>query len=115
MLPATPYLRVRVLLDENLPLEFAAEIPGHEVTTVRANGWAGLKNGALMQRAATMCDLFVTMDKNIQYQQHIAALPFGVILLSAPSNRLEHLRPLVPKLLVGIAETRRGELLRIGG
>lgn len=113
MLPATLYWRVRVLLDENLPLEFAAEILGREVTTVRANGWAGLKNGALMQRAATTCDVFVTMDKNIQHRQHIAALTCGVILLSAPSNRLEHLRPLLPKLLLGIAETRRGELVRM--
>lgn len=105
---------MRVLLDENLPLEFAAEIHGHAVDTVRARGWAGLQNGALMQRAASTCDVFVTMDKNIQHQQHIPALSFGVILLTAPSNRLEHLRPIVPKLLQAIGEVRPGELRRVG-
>ncbi|MCR4341960.1 MAG: hypothetical protein NUW01_18950 [Gemmatimonadaceae bacterium] len=55
---------MRVLLDENLPLEFAAEIHGHKVSTVRGRGWAGLQNGALMKEAAAVCDVFVTMDKN---------------------------------------------------
>jgi len=75
---------VRVLLDENLPLEFAAEIPGHDVATVRGLGWAGLQNGALMRQAADACDVFVTMDKSIPHQQHIPAMPFGVVLLAAP-------------------------------
>jgi hypothetical protein len=73
---------VRVLLDENLPLEFAAEILGHEVATVRARGWAGLTNGVLLERAASSCEVFVTMDRNIRHQQHIKALPFGVVLMA---------------------------------
>jgi hypothetical protein len=35
---AKPSLRVRVLLDENLPLDLAKSLPGHEVTTVHALG-----------------------------------------------------------------------------
>jgi hypothetical protein len=104
---------VRVLLDENLPLEFAAEIVGHDVVTVRGVGWDGLKNGALMQRAATACDVFVTMDRNIQYQQNIAALLFGVILLQAPSNRIEDLRPIAKSLQRAILDARPGVLQRV--
>jgi hypothetical protein len=101
---------VRVLLDENLPLEFAAEIRDHEVETVRSAGWSGLTNGALMQRAATACDVFVTMDKNIPHQQNIRALPFGVIVLEAPSNRIEDLRPIVQALQKAIVGARPGVL-----
>ena len=105
---------MRVLLDENLPLEFAAEIVDHEVLTVRGLGWDGLKNGALMQRAATACDVFVTMDRNIPHQQNIGALRFGVILLQAHSNRIEDLRPIVTVLLHAILDARPGVLQRVG-
>ena len=105
---------MRVLLDENLPLEFAAEIPGHDVATVRGLGWAGLQNGALMRQAADACDVFVTMDKSIPHQQHIPAMPFGVILLAAHSNRMTDLRPCIPELLGAIATSRPGALQRVG-
>jgi hypothetical protein len=105
---------VRELLAENLPLEFAAEIGGHEVLTVRGLGWDGLKNGALMQRAATACDVFVTMDRNIPHQQNIGALRFGVILLQAHSNRIEDLRPIVTLLQQAISDARPGVLHRVG-
>ena len=96
---ATRCWPVRVLLDENLPLDFAAEILGHSVHTVRGLGWAGSENGELMRLAGTVCDVFVTMDQNLPHQQHVPRLAFGVILLIAPSNRLLHLRPLVAVLL----------------
>jgi hypothetical protein len=38
---------VRVLLDENLPLDLTKSLTGHEVFTVQGLGWAGTKNGAL--------------------------------------------------------------------
>ncbi len=44
---------MRVLLDECFPRGLRAELPGHEVTTVAEDGWAGAKNGALLQLAAT--------------------------------------------------------------
>lgn len=114
MLPATWCSPVRVLLDENLPLEFAADVVGHDVLTVRGMGWDGLKNGVLMQHAAAACDVFVTMDKNIPHQQNIGVLRFGVILLEARSNRIEDLRPLVGRLHEAIRRARPGVLQRVG-
>lgn len=105
---------MRVLLDENLPLDFAAEIVGHPVQTVRGLGWTGSENGELMRLAATVCDVFVTMDQNLPHQQNLARLPFGVILLRAPSNRLLHLRPVVAALLAAINTSKPGELQRVG-
>jgi predicted nuclease of predicted toxin-antitoxin system len=101
---------VRVLLDENPSLDFAAEIRGHDVHTVRGLGWTGVENGELMRRAATACDVFVTMDRNLPHQQHVVRLPFGVILLRAQSNRLLHLRPLIAALLRAIETIKAGEL-----
>lgn len=105
---------MRVLLDENLPLDLAALVVGYEVVTVRGLGWAGTQNGELMRRAATVCDAFVTMDRNIPHQQHIAGLPFGVILVVAHSNRLADLRGHVAALLAAIALAKPGVLQRVG-
>lgn len=66
---------MRVLLDENLPHDLARAIPGHAVSTVQGLGWAGTKNGALLKRATGECDVFVTMDGNIEHQQDFANLP----------------------------------------
>jgi hypothetical protein len=43
---------VRVLLDEQLPRRLARYFAGHDVSTVQRQGWAGLKNGDLLRRAA---------------------------------------------------------------
>lgn len=105
---------MRVLLDENLPVDFAALIAGHEVVTVRGLGWAGIQNGELMRRAATVCDVLVTMDRNIPHQQHIPGLPFAVILVTAHSNRLADLRNHVDAVLAAIRAAKPGVLQRVG-
>ena len=110
---ATHFWPVRVLLDENLPLDLVPELVGHEVGTVIRCGWAGVKNSELMRRVAGLFDAFVTMDRNIEFQQDIPALPFGIILVRAASNRMIHLRPLVPAILEALQSLRKGELRRV--
>ena len=39
------------------------------------------------------------MDRSIEHEQNVSRFPFGVLVLRAPSNRLVHLRPLVPAIL----------------
>jgi len=87
---------MRILLDESLPVELKFEIPGHEVRYVREIGWSGLKNGELLRRAAGSFDVFLTADQNLEYQQNLRTLPLAVVVLVAPSNRIEQLRPLLP-------------------
>jgi len=40
--------------------------------------------------------------------------PYGVVLVRAASNRMQHLRPLVPTILDAIATTKPGQLQRVG-
>lgn len=105
---------MRILLDENIPVDFAAELPEHEVNTVVRLGWAGVLNGELMRRAAECCDVFVTLDRNIEFQQNIPALPFGVIVVRAISNRMVHLRPLASAILLAISAAKPGGLQKVG-
>ena len=61
-------------------------------------GWSGVKNGELLVLAATGFDAFVTVDKNLPYQQNLTALPVSVVVLDASSNELPALLPLVHEL-----------------
>jgi hypothetical protein len=105
---------VRVLLDENLPLDLARELPGHDVQTVVGLGWEGVKNGELLRRAAWRFDALITMDRNLEFQQPLAQQPFGVVVVQAASNRMLHLKPVVPAILAALRGLRAGVLRRVG-
>ena len=63
----------------------------------------GVKNGELLALAANAFDAFVTVDKNLPYQQNLAALPVAVLVLDALSNERSALLPLVPALEQALA------------
>ncbi len=89
---------MRVLLDECVPQKLRRELPGHEVKTVVDMGWAGIKNGDLLKRAADNFDFFLTVDQNLKDQQNVLLLPIPVIVIMANSNDVNVLRPLMPKV-----------------
>ena len=43
---------MRILLDENLDWRLRRLLPGHEVDSLACIGWSGMKNGALLRKAA---------------------------------------------------------------
>jgi hypothetical protein len=90
---------VRVLLDECLPKRLKRELVGHDVKTAPEMGWASKRNGELLALAVGHFDVFVTADRNLSYQQDVSAFDIAVIVLAARSNRLDDLRPVVPRLL----------------
>jgi len=101
---------VRVLLDECIDRRLASEITGHDVKTVPQAGWAGIGNGELLAVASGQFEVFVTVDRNLAFQQRLPRFSIAVIALRAGSNRLDDLRPLVPKLLESIPAAKAGEV-----
>jgi hypothetical protein len=77
-------------------------------------GWSAIQNGELLALAARHFDVFVTVDRNLSFQQNIAAVPIAVIVIRAKTNRLADLTPLAPKLLTAIASTVAGTVSFIG-
>ena len=94
---------MRVLLDECLPRRLRSELTDHHVQTAAQMGWAGVKNGELLQMAASEFDCFVTVDRNLQFQQHIGTLPVAVLVMRARGNRIEDLLPLMPEVRRALA------------
>jgi hypothetical protein len=105
---------VRVLLDENLPHDLSQALAGHSISTVHGLGWAGTNNGALLRRASGTIDAFVTMDTNLEHQQNVAVLSFGIVVVGAPSNRMEDLAPLVPEILEALSRVQPGTVEPVG-
>jgi hypothetical protein len=102
---------VKILLDECIDRRLAKEIVGHDVKTVPQMGWATIKNGELLSLAEKEFDIFLTVDRNLSFQQNLPRFHLAVVVLCAPSNRLWDLRALVPKLLDLLPSAKRGEVL----
>ena len=106
---------MRVLLDECVPRGLRAELPGHEVKTVAEAGWAGAKNGTLLQLAATQFDVLLTVDRNLEYQQSFLGLTIAVIVVDVPSNDIAALRPLMPVVLKALSNSKPGTVTHVHG
>ena len=79
-------------------------------------GWTTVVNGRLLALAAEQFDVFVTVDRNLSFQQNLVGFSIAVVVLRAKTNRLADLQPLVPKLLetVGIAPSGVATIVEIG-
>ncbi len=102
---------MRVILDECLPRRLELALTGHVVSTVSPAGWAGISNEKLLARISRNYDAFLTVDKNLPAQQQTTALTFGVVVLRAPSNWLEDLRPLVSAILMALTDLQPGSVV----
>ena len=108
-------MSLRVLIDESPPHELVAAIEGHEARTVQQEGWSSVSNGELLRRAAQSgFQVFITPDRNLQYQQNIPQAGVAVVVLRARSNRIEDLLPLVSKLLLMFGELKTGTVTQLG-
>lgn len=106
---------MKVLLDECLPKKLKREIANsnYHVITVPEQRWAGTKNGNLLRLAETEFDVFITIDNNLSAQQNLTNIDLAVIVLSAPNNRIETLKPLVSKIKKALTNIRYGEIVYI--
>ena len=105
---------MKVFVGECVDWRLARDIVGHEVKTARQMGWLTIKNGELLALAAKEFEVFVTVDRNLSFQQNLPAFAIAVIVLRAPSNRLADLKPLVPELLAYIPGAKRGTVEYVG-
>jgi len=104
---------VKLLLDESLPRRLKASFDRHQTRTVPEMGWQGTMNGELLRLAAAEFDVFVTADQNLQYQQNLAGIDIGIIVMAAATTRLSDLLPLVPAALQAIESIRSGDVVRV--
>ena len=105
---------MRVFLDECIDWRLAHDIVGHDVKTARQMGWTTIQNGALLTLASQHFDVFVTLDRNLSFQQNLDSFSVAVLVVSAKTSRLTDLKPLIPNLLLDIGSTQSGAATFIG-
>jgi len=101
---------VKILLDECIDRRLAKDLKGHTVRTAPQMGWAGIKNGRLLAAAEKE---FVTVDRNLSFQQYLPKFGIAVLVLRARSNRLADLQPLVPAMLASFPTLKAGQATTI--
>lgn len=106
---------MKILVDESCPRKLRNDFgPEHEVWTVRDKGWLGKKNGELLRLMVEAgFELFVTVDRNLPYQQNTGNLPIPIVVLCANDNRRETLQQLLPKIFFRLAEGNAGTVIEV--
>jgi hypothetical protein len=101
---------MKILLNECIDRRLSREFVEYEIKTVPQMGWAGIKDGQLLVLAAAEFDIFITVDRNLSFQQNIPQFDIAIIVLKAPSNRLADLKPLAPRILEILGEVTKGQV-----
>ena len=81
---------------------------------VREQGWDGKKNGALLRAAELEFDVFVTMDRNLPFQQNLKVLHLAVVVIRAPSNAFSQVAPMMPNVNRAIRGAQPGDATFVG-
>ena len=102
-----------ILLDECVHARVKAAFPGHVVQTVGEVGWRGTKDGPLLTLAQERFDIFVTIDRNLEYQQDLAKYKLRFVIARVPSNEIRSYRPIFAALLDAAERVEPGEVRRV--
>ena len=100
------------VLDECIDWRLSRSIAGHDVKTAHQS-WASIKNGELLKLAAEHFDVFVTVDRNLSFQQSLTSFPIAIVILHAKTNRLVDLQRLVPALLSALGSVKPGTAIHL--
>ncbi len=76
-------------------------------------GWADTDDGPLLALLESVCDVFVTVDRRLPFQQRLDHRPFATVVLVARSNRVADLVPLVDRLIAAVAVSAPGTVTHI--
>ena len=99
-----------LLIDERLRIL----LPDYDCQTARFAKLAGLKNGRLLDAAdAAGFDVLVTVDQSVPAQQNLTRRKISLAILSARTNRLADLRPLVPSPILALSSIEPDSAVRI--
>ena len=102
---------MKILMDECVPWPMHRLLPGHSCSSVQAQGWSGIRNGDLLQRAEAEFDLFITSDQNIRYQQNLAGRRIAILELS--TNDLRRIQEASALIEEAVAKIQANEVKRL--
>jgi hypothetical protein len=107
---------MKILLDECVPkpIKYSLSVEGHECSTVPEAGFSGRTNGELLTLAESQFEVFVTLDKGLQFQQNLSRNRIAILLIRAKSSRAEDILPHIPACLLALHSIKPGQFIQIG-
>jgi hypothetical protein len=103
---------MRVLFDQATPVPIRPYLTEHRVSTAFQMGWDKLKNGELLAAAEQAgFDLFLTTDKNMQYQQNLAARAIAIVVLG--QQQWPQVRPHIQRVVDAVNAVTRGSFTEV--
>jgi predicted nuclease of predicted toxin-antitoxin system len=106
---------VRVLIDECVDPRVKTLLLDHLVATVHDQGWGELGDGALLAAAQGEFDVLVTIDRKLEFQQNLAKLRIGVVVVRVPKNQFRYYQAIREELLWAIQRVQAGEVVHVDG
>lgn len=107
---------MKILLDECVPYNLLKELRNKGLKnafTVKMMGWEGFKNGDLIKIADTQFDVFITIDKNLKYQQNLKRIRMAILLLAVKDNRVSTVLGKTNLILISIENIESGQFIEI--
>ncbi len=88
---------MKILIDEDVPVQIRRGLTGHSATTVQEAGWGSFTNGELLAKAEGSFDVFITADKNLKYQQNLTGRTISILELSTNRRKIieKNFRPIL--------------------
>jgi len=104
---------MRILLDECVNPRLKEAFPGHEVSTTHEMGWNNSPDGKLLHLAQERFDVFVTIDRSLEYQQNLAKFDLAVVVVETVDNQMDSYRPLFARLQEAVNDAKPGATLHV--
>jgi len=102
---------VKILIDECLPRSLKSLLQPLECYTVQDMSWTGKVNGNLIRLAIDNgFAVFLTIDKNLQYQNPLKSYDIALIVLDVFRNTYETIAPLRSEIIAAVARSDKERL-----
>ena len=105
---------MRILIDECVDPRVSQLFAGHEVSTVHEQGWDALEDGELLLLTQNEFDVFLTIDRGLEFQQNLSRFKLGIIIVHVAKNQLPLYRLIETEILEAVEMIRPGQALHVG-
>jgi predicted nuclease of predicted toxin-antitoxin system len=103
---------VRILFDQGTPAPLRRALADHSVDTAFERGWSTLENGEFIAAAESEAfEVLVTTDKNLRYQQNLAARSIAIVVLLTTS--WPRIQRSLPQVVAAVGNAAPGSYIEV--
>ena len=103
---------MKILFDQGTPAPLRNHLPQHTVDTLAEKDWSDKDNGELLDLAEReRYEILVTTDQNLRYQQNLAGMQIGIVVLL--STAWPAIRLCTREINQAISTVQPGEIVEV--